>query len=144
MSRCPNCGFDQGHNHKRSNPDHNRLFGLIRAAFHQWPEWHPFEPQNELHLRKWLIVMAGPEFHVAQQTWITNNEEMRAIVKEAKKGDLDRFAIGDGPTLSICEPKSIAFNKMGQAEFGRLRDAITDIIEQTIGCKVEDLMQEAA
>jgi hypothetical protein len=33
---------------------------------------------------------------------------------------------------------------MDQKEFAQLRDAITDIIEQTIDCKVEDLMREAA
>jgi hypothetical protein len=33
---------------------------------------------------------------------------------------------------------------MSQAEFGKLRDAITDVIEAEIGCTVADLMQEAA
>jgi hypothetical protein len=144
MSRCPQCGFDQGHNHKRSNPDHRRLFALIREAYQHWPETHPFEPQNAEHLRKWLIVTAGPEWRNARQTWLTNDEATRRIVKEAKKDSLDSFAIGDGTTLAMCSPKSIAFHEMSQDEFGRLRDAITDVIEQSIGCTVADLMQEAA
>jgi len=142
--RCPACGWEGGHNNKRSNPDHNRLFALILRAYQQWPEAHPFEPQNAEHLRKWLIVTAGPEWRNARQTWLTNDEATRRIIKEAKKEDLDNFAIGDGTTISMCSPKSMAFHKMPQGEFSRLRDAITDIIEQTIGCSVEDLMTEAA
>lgn len=117
---------------------------MIALAYQQWPETHPFEPQNAEHLRKWLTVTAGPEWRNARQTWLTNDAATRAIVKEAKRDDLDSFAIGDGTTISMCVPKSLAWHKMSQSEFGRLRDAITDIIEETIGASVNDLMQEAA
>ena len=143
--RCPQCGFvDQGASHKRSNPDHARTFALIARAYQHWPEAHPFEPQNSEHLRAWLIVAAGPEWRETRTTFLTDDPATRELAKEVKKDDIHRFVIGDGKTLSIVKPRSIAFDKMGQAEFGRLRDAITDIIEQTIGCSVEDLMQEAA
>jgi hypothetical protein len=33
---------------------------------------------------------------------------------------------------------------MEQAEFRRLRDAITEVIENEIGCKADDLLQEVA
>ena len=54
---CPECGcvIDKG----RSVPDHRRLFGLLRAAFHQWSESHAFQPTNESQLRAWALVQTG-------------------------------------------------------------------------------------
>ena len=48
---CPYCS--------RSQDEHNFHFAAINAAFHHWPEWHPFQPLSVEHLRGWLYVEAG-------------------------------------------------------------------------------------
>jgi hypothetical protein len=45
-------------NKQRSTAQHRRFFGLVKAAYDQWPENHQFDPDNEDHLRAWLLVKA--------------------------------------------------------------------------------------
>lgn len=144
--RCPSCGFDQGHNHKRSNPDHARTFKMISLAYQNWPEDHDFQPQNAEHLRAWLICKAGPDWRNAQCTFLPDGsrEALFAIIRDVLKDNLKKFPILYRDGIAVISPKSMSFAAMSQSEFGRLRDAITDVIEHEIGCKVEDLMREAA
>jgi hypothetical protein len=51
---------------------------------------------------------------------------------------------GEGDGVATFAPRSMKFEAMEQAEFRRLRDAITDVIENEIGCKADDLLQEVA
>jgi hypothetical protein len=145
-TRCPQCGFDPGHNHKRSNPDHARTFALVTAAYRNWPEQHQFQPQNAEHLRAWLICKAGPDWRNAQCTFLPDGsrDELFAIIRDVLKDNLKKFPILYRDGIAVISPKSMSFTAMSQAEFGRLRDAITDVIEAEIGCTVADLMQEAA
>jgi hypothetical protein len=146
MSRCPQCGFDQGHNHKRSSPDHRRLFRILASAYQNWPDGHAFQPQNAEHLRAYLICRAGPDWRNAQCTFLPegSREELFAIIRDVLKDNLKKFPILYRDGIAVISPKSMSFSAMSQAEFGKLRDAITDVIEAEIGCTVADLMQEAA
>jgi hypothetical protein len=147
MSKCQNCGFDQGRNHKRSTADHARLFALVHSAFHQWPEGHRFKPVNPEHLRAWLICAAGGEWQEVEDTLLPGDgASLGGIYTTAKQllKKQKRFPIIHGNGVVVVIPKSMSFAAMSQAEFGRLRDAITDVIEAEIGCTVADLMQEAA
>jgi hypothetical protein len=158
--RCPSCGFDSGNANRRSVPDHRRLMALIHKALHNWPEAHPFKPLNFDHLRAWLVCSAGPEWRVVKCTFLDANT--RSIVAEALRDILDgkategeqgsedmqpivtRFVKEFSDGVAVFAPKSMKFEAMEQAEFRRLRDAITEVIEAEIGCKADDLLQEVA
>jgi hypothetical protein len=49
---CPHCGADSK---QRSSPQHRRFFKLINVAYHHWPEYTEFSPDNAEHLRAWLL-----------------------------------------------------------------------------------------
>jgi hypothetical protein len=145
-TRCPSCGFEMGNSNRRSNPDHARLFALVHKAFHQWPEGHKFAPQNAEHLRAWLVCKAGPEWRNARATVLDGGEKslIAEALRHALGDDQKRFVVEFPGGVAVISPKSMSFTAMSQAEFGKLRDAITDVIEAEIGCTVADLMQEAA
>lgn len=63
MSECPVCGYhDKGKGKPRSIDQHRRFYGLVKKAFGQWPEKSDFQPEDEEHLRQWLICAAGPQW----------------------------------------------------------------------------------
>lgn len=147
---CPSCGceFDTK---KRSSPDHRRLFALIAAAFSQWPEGHSFQPANSEDLRAWLICKAGPDWREA--TPILLGEDADAATRAMFRMGIEAavraahgkaFVIPFGVGVAVVTPKSMSFSKMSQSEFSRLRDAISDVIEAELGCKIDQLTREAA
>lgn len=148
---CPHCGSDISDG-KRSQPDHKRLFAVIRRAYLTWPEGHRFKPVNAEHLRAWLICASGAEFRELVATFVmpegadeatrkTFVASLQATINGTKgKG----VVIPNGENAYIVAPVSMSFCKMDQRKFSRLRDAITDIIEAELQCKVEELTKEAA
>lgn len=145
---CPHCGaeFDTK---RRSVPDHRRLFALVHAAFQQWPEAHDFQPNNSEELRAWLVCKAGPEYRTSTRVLlgeIGGDADMlrHAIEVAIRAAGGKAFVVPDKFGVAIISPKSMSFSRMKQSEFSKLRDAITDLIEMHVGCKVEDLAKEAA
>lgn len=144
---CPHCGgiLTKG----RSLSDHRRFFALIHAAFHQWPEAHSFQPDNSEHLRAWLTCKAGhrntTELHLPAEA----TEDMRRLFQFGTECAI-RAAGGVGfvvpyrDSLVVISPKSIAWDTIGQKEFGAFRDAVSDVIETETGIKVDDLLRERA
>jgi hypothetical protein len=146
--RCPACGWDCGSSRssKRSLQDHKRLFAIIGRAYQNWPEDHEFQPQSVDNLRYWLTCKAGPEFRNVRVHFLPDRERSLIVetVKDLLKTEIDKFPVEYKDGLAVITPKSISFETMPQAEFSKLRDAITDLIEATLGCKVEELTKEAA
>jgi hypothetical protein len=145
---CPHCGCEVEAK-KRSAPDHRRLFAIINNAFAQWPEGHDFQPDNSEHLRAWLIAKAGwreatpialPE-NATDAMQVLFRLSIEAAIKAAGG---TAFVVPYRRGVAVVRPKSMAFSEMSQQEFSKLRDAITDILEATLGCKVEELTKEAA
>jgi hypothetical protein len=147
-TRCPSCGFEMGNSNRRSNPDHARYFALVHRAYHQWPEGHRFQPLNGEHLRYWLQCAAGPDWRDVKFTFLPDEPATKELlvntVRDILKDDQRKFPVVYKEGLAVVTPKSISFSSMTQAEFGKLRDAVTDNIERELGCTVADLMQEAA
>lgn len=140
MKTCPHCGSSHG---TRSSPDHRRLMGIIAAAYDQWPERKGlFQPMSAEHLRAWLICKAGPDFRTVATFDMTGfTPEQRALTAKAVAGE--RAIVGQQDQwLYKIEPKSMKFEKMKQAEFSRLRDAICEVIEAEIGVPAERLLKE--
>jgi hypothetical protein len=142
---CPHCGgsLESG----RSSPDHRRFFALIQAAFHQWPHDAEFTPDNSEHLRAWLICKAG----YREATFIDLPEGgtegmqrlfMLSIENAVKAADGLGFVVPYKNGVAVIKPKSIAWSKLGQREFGQLRDAVTDIIEAEVGVSADQLLRE--
>lgn len=134
---CPNAGGN------RSLQDHRRLMGIIAAAYDQWPERRGlFQPLSSEHLRSWLICKAGPGWRKVSTFDITGfSDEQRAVMSSAVMGAHTHCGI-TGDVLYKIEPKSMKFANMNQAEFGKLRDAICEVIAAEIGVPAEQLLKE--
>lgn len=142
---------------KRSIRDHSRFFVIIGKAFQHWPESHPFQPESANHLRYWLTCKAGPEWRSATPvTWPglrTDADRQRfiAVVEAAIRagrmpGEDDdevarRFVVQHGHGVAVLRAKSIAVANMGQADFGRLRDAVCEVIEAEMSTTIEELLR---
>lgn len=143
MTTCPHC-------HKnikgRSHAQHRRYFAIMKLAFDNWPESHEFQPDDADHLRKWLQVKAG--YRTVQDIDIARTDPrsltiMQATLTAAMKATGDYAWIKPhGKRMYVIASKSIAFDKMGPAEFGALCDDVARVIEQETGIKADDLMKE--
>lgn len=132
---CPECGCDLAPKKRRSVPDHRRLFALVRQAFDNWPEDHDFQPESAEHLRAWLVCKAGWREATAYDLGDRADAAVVALALQAgiKAAKGVGFVKVHGRSVAVITPKSIDFRSMGQAEFGLLRDAITEIIKAEIG-----------
>lgn len=152
MIHCPECGctFDGKRASKaRSLPQHRRLFGLVKAAFANWPEGHDFQPANEEHLRKWLIAKAG---HFDTRTFelpetgdpvlMSRMMEFAEKLLEVDDDDGHRFGRWRGSKLTVFIPKSMSFKKLPHKEACELFDEIGAVIEQAIGVPADRLLKE--
>ena len=147
---CPECGcvLKDAKPHRRSSPQHRRFFAMCRAAFFNWPEHPPsgFKPANEEHCRYWLEMRSG-HFTVTTQARIASADPdkvfalMRAFMRHSEDHKL--FVELDGNLLIEKRTKSIDYNSLGPAEFGKLSDAVAEIIEQEIGIAAERLLRES-
>ena len=133
---CPVCGYVQSKNGRPRSVDQlRRYFALIRAAFTHWPENSERQFSSEEELRA---------FVAAQIPLVGLPRDKALMVVEASIRAAGSYCI---PTLHkgnmvIWKPKSIAFHKMGPAEFNLLSDAVSTVIEQETGLKVEQLLKE--
>lgn len=148
MSKCPNCGFPlTEHSKARSLPDHRRFFGLIRATLHHWNEMNDFQPDNEEHLRKWLLCKAGyrdvtmiPCEFAEDQPGVLKLA-MLAVEAALKASGTYSFVRPHGAGLAVFSAKSIAWDKLSQHEFHEIRDAVTAVIEDQTGMKADVILK---
>lgn len=133
----------------RSSADHRRFFGVLHAAFDQWPETSDFTPDNAEHLRAYLLCKSG----YRETTFIPVLDgagshpavaRLTALAAEAAIKAAGGYAFvrphRDG--IAVHAPKSIAFDKLSQKEFGPLRDAVEAVIEAEIGVSADALLRE--
>lgn len=147
MKECPHCGcvLTKG----RSLSDHRRFFALVNAAFGTWPENHPFQPESADHLRAWLTCKAGyresTPIHMPDMATDRMRDLFRLSIEAAicAAGGV-AFVVPYQDVVAVIRPKSIAWDKLDQKEFGRLRDAVSDVIEAEMGVKAEQLLAEKA
>lgn len=147
MTKCPNCGFTLTE-HARSSPDHRRFFGLIRAAFHHWPEASEFQPDNEEHLRAFLLCKAGYRDVTTIPCEFAENEpavlKLVALAAEgavkAAKGHA--FIRPHGAAIAVFSAKSLAWDKLDQKAFNKVREAVEEVIKAEIGIEPDQLLKE--
>ena len=147
MKECPHCGcvLTKG----RSLPDHRRFFALIERAFENWPEGHEFQPESREHLRAWLTCKAGYRESTPIHMPDMATDRMRDLFRLSIEAAISAaggaaFVVPYRDVVAVVRPKSIAWDKIDQREFSKLRDAVSDVIETETGIKVDHLMREQA
>ena len=128
----------------RSLPQHNRLFAVIRAVFHHWPESHKkFQPDSPEHLRAWLLVKSGHRiiktFHLPEDA--SNVAALFPVAIMALTGG-HSWAWSKGNDLFLCMAESIAFDKLGHNAFCALIDDIYSIIRAETGLDPDQLLKQ--
>lgn len=144
---CPHCGgiLTKG----RSLSDHRRFFALIHAAYQQWPESHDFQPRSSEHLRAWLTAKAGWRDTTQIDLPEESTESMKrlfalSIEAAIKASGGTAFVVPYRDCVAVVTPRSIAWDKIDQKEFGKLRDGVTDLIEAVVGVTADQLLKEKA
>lgn len=147
MTTCPHC--KQPIKAPRSPADHRRFFGVIRAAFHHWPEAHDFQPDSDQHLRKWLLCRAGYRDVTTIPCEFAEHEpavlKLVALAAEgavkAAKGHA--FIRPHGAGIAVFSAKSIKWDELDQKAFGKVREAVEEVIRAEIGIDPDQLLKEA-
>ena len=147
MTTCPTC--QQPIKTPRSLPDHRRFFGLIKAAYQHWPEQHEFQPDDQTHLRKWLLCKAG----YRTQTVIPTDyaEDQPALQKliligvegAVKAADGYAFVRLIGKQIVVFKAQSIKFDKLTRAKWGPLREAVEAVIEAEMDVSADELLRQS-
>lgn len=127
----------------RSVDQHRRFFGVIKAAFDNWPETHAFKPDNAEHLRAWLLVKAK---HSSIKTFFLGEaeaSEMARILPIVAATMMNRYCWcrATDNAVAVCVPESIAFDKIEHSAFCAINDDVEAVIETETGMKADDLLK---
>ncbi len=139
----------------RSSPQHRRFFKVVTRAFEQWPENHDWNPIDENHLRKLLLIQAGYfEARDAEIPWPENKDDMAryAIAFGAAYDELKRWAGQYGEIrhnknytkLRAYRAKSMNFKTMDHRTACKVMSDVEALIEQVMGCTTDQLLKEEA
>lgn len=143
--RCQCCGCDVSGNDKpRSLPQLRRFFGMIRAAYHHWPETCEQQFGSDEELRKHLTMRAGWRDVAARIPLVGVPADLtKMVVRQAfAAAGTHAWPVIHNGELVIWVPRSIAFHSMGPQEFGQLSDAVAVVIKDMTGMDAETLMKE--
>ena len=143
--RCRECG---GPKRQRSDIDHGMFWAVIEKAFQSWPEQHPFCPMDKNELYGWLLIEA--DYCVSGEI---KDRDINAIRKSARvfmdlcgESDHPIYYMSLKPTkngVHVTIPKSLSYKTAGKRRFEDTRSKVYEIIEVTLGVKIEDLKREA-
>lgn len=151
MSKCPHCGCDIDAKSKpRSVEQLRRFFGMLRAMYRHWPETAEFQPESEEALRKWVLIKAGHKDTTDVAVPFADDQpgltRLVAVSVEACVRGAGGYAFirphPDGGLLRVFKAKSIAFDKLGQAEFNALNDAVETVYARETGLDPETVLRE--
>jgi hypothetical protein len=145
---CPSCEatFDLNTIGKPRSPEqHRRFWGLMKAAYDQWPEAHEEQFSTVNDLRLWMTMKAGWR-DLASKTSIVGlkPELLVPVVQAAIKaaGNNARVTSYRGQ-LCVWTPKSIRFDRMRHQEFVALNQAVEDVIKDVFGVTGDELLEQA-
>lgn len=144
---CPHCGCEiEKQGKSRSIDQHRRYFAIIRNTYANWPESHDVQFATETECRKWLQMKAGYR-ELALRMPVTGIKPDHAALIAAtamRAAGAHAVAVAHKGELCVWKPISIAFQKMGPAEFGKLCDDVSAVIEAETGMKADELLKERA
>ena len=128
----------------RSVPQHRRFFGLVRAIYHHWPEHLEFQPDNEDHLRAYLLVKAGHRsvktFYPEVKGVSADFAKMLPIVSAMM---LNRYcwAWADGEAVKVAAPESTAFQKLPHKKACQVLNDVEDFV-RTLGIEPDEVLKQ--
>jgi hypothetical protein len=128
----------------RSLPQHKRFFGLVRALHHHWPEQLEFQPDNEDHLRAYLLVKAGyrsvKTFYPEIKGVSVDFAKMIPIVSAMM---LHRYcwAWADGEAVKVCAPESVAFDKLPHKKACQVLNDVEEFV-RTLGIEPDEILKQ--
>lgn len=145
MLECPHCGVVLTKN--RSGPDHRRFFALIKAAFDQWPENHDFTPDSAEALRAWLTCKAGYRNSTPVMLPDEADDHMKLLFRLGIESSIRAaggvaFVVPYRDGVAVISPKSIAWDKISQKDFGAVRSAVEDVIKAETGLDPDQLLKQ--
>jgi hypothetical protein len=144
MKLCEHCGRPT--TKPRSAADHRRFFGVINAAFDQWPESFEFVPDDAEHLRSWLLCKAGYRETVSIPVEGDDESVARlavlAVEGALKAAHSHAFVRPYSHGIVVFLPKSLNWSTLGQRQFVEVREAVESEIEKVIGVKCDALLKE--
>lgn len=129
----------------RSVPQHRRFFGLVRALHHHWPESIEFQPDNEDHLRAYLLVKAGyrsvKTFYPEVQGMSADFAKMLPVVCALM---LNRYcwSWADGEAVKVCAPESVAFDKLPHKKACEVLNAVEEFV-RTLGIEPDEILKQS-
>ena len=126
MTQCPQCGRSSPQ--RRSYDQHKRFFGVVDAAFHQWPEAHKFQPMNAEHLRAWLLCAAKHLDVMEIDEAIT--ERGADVIQKTMQGlrkDYVFIRIGRSK-FYVMGARSIAYDKLSHKDACRVFADVDEIL----------------
>jgi hypothetical protein len=131
----------------RSPQDHRRFFGVCRAAFMHWPEQHEFQPEDPEHLRAWLLCRAGYKSVTEipfEESWPEAMQQLAMLTAEQvlKAAKSHAFVRPHPGGLFVFTPKSLAWESLGQKEFGQVRESVEEVIKCETGREASELLRE--
>ena len=150
--KCPCCGSDiEGKSKPRSLDQLRRFFGMLRAMYQHWPSSAEFQPESEEHLRKFVLCKSGHRESTDVAVPFAEDQpgltKLVAVSVEACVRGAGGFAFirphPDGGLVRVYKAKSIAFDKLGQADFNALNDAVEMVYAQETGLDPETVLREA-
>lgn len=149
--KCPHCQCEiDGKSKPRSVDQLRRFFAMLRAIYQHWPESAEFQPDDMEHLRKFALIKAGhrettdvPVAFAEDQPGLT---KLTAFAIEGALKAAGAYAFirphPDGGLVRVFKAKSIAFDKLGQAEFNALNDAVETVYASETGLDPEAVLKE--
>jgi hypothetical protein len=148
MTNCPNCGFKLSEHAKARSPsDHRRFFAVIHAAFHHWPENSEFQPDNAEHLRAYLLCKAGyRDVTTIPVEFAEDQPALLRLVSLAAEGAVKAakgyaFIRPHGSALAVFSAKSIAWDRLDQKGFNKIREAVESVITAETDLKPDDILK---
>lgn len=150
--KCKWCGCEQDDKAKpRSLEQLRRFFAVLRAMYSHWPESAEFKPDSEEHLRKWVLIKAGHrETTDVPVAWAEDQPGLTKLAALSIEGALKAagaFAFirphPEGGLVRVFKAKSIAFDKLGQAEFNALNDQVEVVYAAETGLDPEQVLKES-
>ena len=143
LIRCEKCG--QG---MRSYPQLKRFMKLRSVAFKHWPGDHYFQPDNEEHLRAWLIVKTGigatvRELPMGMMIERGTQDKWETILRETlRAAGSYSFVDVDWNRIIVRSPVSMSYDTPHRIATDICR-AVDDVIFDVFGVTSETLLKEA-
>jgi hypothetical protein len=123
----------------RYPPRHKLFFATIKAVFDQWPELHEFQPDDENHLRHWLLVKAKHRDVLD----LSDPTPMTLALFATFARDRPVWVIEHKGRIVAYAAKSQAFKSIGEDQMKLLTNTVFEIIEAETGINVAELKREA-